>query len=313
MVYGKIIAVGCCLPKKNIINEDLSTIINTNDEWIVKRTGIKQRYVVNNKNETTCMMGFYAAINALKKANIKSSSIDMIIVATTTPDYVFPSTACTIQKLLKTNNCPAFDIQVACSGFIYALSIANSYIKSHSFKRILVIGTESMSKTVDWTDRTTCILFGDGAAAIVLEASDHPGIIAINIHANGSLGDYLYLNKNNSSFVNMDGKKIFKLAINFLNKSCNNILKTSNLNIHDIDWIISHQANIRIIQALAKSLNISIRKFIITIDKHANTSSASIPLALYYGIKCNKIKSDQVLLINAFGAGLTWGSAVMIY
>jgi len=313
VIYSKIISTGSYLPKKIITNDDLSILINTNDIWIKKRTGVKQRHI-SNKNETTFAIGFYAARDAIQNAQIKKSSIDMIIVATATPDLIFPSTACIIQKMLQIENCTAFDIQAACSGFIYAINIANTYIRTGLFKRILVIGSETMSKIVDWTDRSTCVLFGDGAGAIILEASSKPGIISIETNSNGIPGKYLYLKNNyKPSFIKMNGKKIFKLAITCLKQSIINILKNNKLELCNIDWIIPHQANIRIIKFLAKNLKIPFEKFITTMDIYANTSSASIPLTLHFGIKNKKIKSGQMLLLTGFGAGLTWGTALTQY
>lgn len=312
MIYSRIISTGCYIPTNIVTNDDLSKTLNTEDSWIKKRTGISQRYIIN-KNETIYNMGFLAATDAIKNAKINKSSIDMIIATTTTPALAFPSTACIIQKMLKVKECPAFDVQAACSGFIYATSIADTYIKSGLFKRILIIGTETMSKIIDWSDRSTCVLFGDGAGALILEASKNPGIISIALKANGEYSDYLYLKNTETSCLKMDGKKIFKLAIKNLKDISLQLLKSNKLNITDIDWVIPHQANIRIIRSLAENLNIPIKKFLTTIENYANTSTASIPITLHHGIKDNKIKKNDNLLIKAFGAGITCGSAIIKY
>ncbi len=314
MIYSKIISTGNYLPKNIITNNKLSKIINTSNDWIQKRTGISQRHIVNKKYETVYTMGLNAAKDAIKNAQIKKTSIDMIIATTTSADFIFPATACVIQKMLKINECPAFDVQAACGGFLYAINIANSYIKTGIFKRILIVGSEVMSKKIDWTNKSICVLFGDGAGAIILEASKKPGIISTKINANGYYDKLLYLkNSHPLSFIEMNGKKIFKLAIKYSIKNYLQIFKINNLNINNIDWVIPHQANIRIIKLLAKKLKISIKKFIITIDKFANTSSASIPITLHYAIENKILKTNQHILINSFGGGLTWGSAIIKY
>lgn len=312
MIYSRIISTGCYIPNNIVTNDDLSKTLNTHNSWIKQRTGINQRHIIN-KTDTIYKMGFLAATDAIKNAKISTSSIDMIIVTTTTPVLTFPSTACIIQKMLKIKHCPAFDVQAACSGFIYATSIADTYIKSGMFKRILIIGTETMSKIIDWSDRSTCVLFGDGAGALILEASKQPGIISIELKANGEYNDYLYLKNTEMSFLKMDGKKIFKLAVKYLKEISLQILKNNKLKITDIDWVIPHQANIRIIKSLAENLNIPIKKFLTTIENYANTSTASIPITLHHGIKHNKIKKNNNLLIKAFGAGITCGSAIIKY
>jgi len=312
MIYSKIISTGSYLPKKILKNNGLKNFIDTTDSWITKRTGIKQRHIANNKFETTTNMGYLAALDAIKQENIKKSNIDMIIVATSTPDRIFPSTACVIQKKLNIQNCSAFDIQAACSGFIYAISIADNFIKTGFVNKILIIGTESNSKIINWKDKISCILFGDGAGAIILKKSKYPGIISTKLNALGKFDNILYTS-NKKPYIIMNGNKVFKLAVKYLYTISMNIIKDNNIKIKNIDWIIPHQANIRIIKLVAKKLNIPLNKIIITLKHFANTACASIPIAINYGIRHNKIKKNQLLLLQTFGAGLTWGSALIKY
>lgn len=309
MKYAKILATGSYLPTKIVTNNDLAQIVETSDEWITQRTGIKQRYVVE-ENETVVTIGAKAARVALDTAGLQPSDIDMIIVATCTAEYVFPSTACLIQAELDIPNCAAFDVQAACSGFIYALSIAKQFIASGEKKRVLLVGTETMSKVIDWKDRSSCILFGDGAGAVILEASDTPGIISTHLNADGRFKDVLSLCNDH---IHMQGNTVFKLAVKWLSEIAKEALIANNLQAEDIDWVVPHQANIRIIQSTVKSLGIDLEKVIVTVDKHANTSAASIPLALDEAIRDGRIKRGQNLLFEAFGGGLTWGSALVRY
>jgi len=307
-MFSKIIGTGGYLPKKIVTNKDLESTIDTTDEWIVERTGIKQRHIAE-ENETTSSMAVQASIDALSSANIQPEDIDLIIVATTTPDQIFPSTACIVQNKLKIK-APAFDIQAACTGFVYALSIADNYIKAGLNKNILVIGAEKYSNLLDWNDRSTCVLFGDGAGAVILSAQSEPGIISTHIHADGKYNDLLSVENNH---IKMKGNEVFKVAVNTLSKLVDETLSINNMTKSDVDWLVPHQANLRIIKAAAKKLSMSLDQVVVTVDKHANTSAASIPLALNEAVKDGRIKSDQVILLEAFGSGFTWGSVLLRY
>ena len=317
MIFSKIIGVGSYLPKKLLTNKDLEKSLDTTDEWITSRTGIKERHIAS-PEEQTSDLAFEAARNAINNASINAEEIDLIIVATTTPDKIFPSTACNVQTKLGIRNCPAFDIQAVCSGFIYGLSIADKFIKTNSAKNILVIGADSMSKITDYTDRSNAILWGDGAGAVVLSASKKQGILSTHIHADGQYEDLLHVPKRNvgnkiQQTIEMQGSQVFKIAVNTLDKIVDEALIANQLQKEDIDWLVPHQANIRILEATAKKLEMSMDKVIVTIDRHGNTSAASIPLALDDGIKSGKIKSGHLLLMEAFGGGFTWGSALIRY
>ena len=317
MIFSKIIGVGSYLPKNLLTNKDLEKSLDTTDEWITSRTGIKERHIVG-PNEHTTDLAFEAARNAINNASINAKEIDLIIVATTTPDKIFPSTACNVQTKLGIKNCPAFDVQAVCSGFIYALSIADKFIKTNSAKNILVIGADSMSKITDYTDRSNAILWGDGAGAVVLSASNEQGILSTHIHADGQHEELLHVPKRNvankiEQTIEMKGSQVFKIAVNTLDKIVDEALIANQLKKEDIDWLVPHQANIRILEATAKKLEMSMDKVIVTIDRHGNTSAASIPLALNDGIKSGKIKSGHLLLMEAFGGGFTWGSALIRY
>ena len=307
-MYSKIIGTGGYLPNKILTNKDLESLVDTTDEWIVERTGIKQRHI-SEDNETTSSMATKASLDAIKSANIKNSQIDLIIVATTTPDQIFPSTACIVQNNLNII-APAFDVQAACTGFIYALSIADNYIKTGTCKNVLVIGAEKYSNLLDWSDRSTCVLFGDGAGAVILSADSNEGIISSHIHADGQYNDLLSVEDKN---IKMKGNEVFKVAVNTLSKLVDETLNKNNLDKSDIDWLVPHQANLRIIKAAAKKLSMSLDQVVVTVDKHANTSAASIPLALNEAVKDGRIKDDQVILLEAFGSGFTWGSVLLRY
>ncbi|MDC0482568.1 ketoacyl-ACP synthase III [Gammaproteobacteria bacterium] len=307
-MYSKIIGTGGYLPKKILTNKDLESIVDTTDEWILERTGIKQRHIAE-ENETTSSMATQASLDAINSAGIKESDIDLIIVATTTPDQIFPSTACIVQNKLNIK-APAFDVQAACTGFIYALSIADNYIKTGMNKNVLVIGAEKYSNLLDWSDRSTCVLFGDGAGAVVLSAQSKEGIISSHIHADGQYNDLLSVE---NSHIKMKGNEVFKVAVNTLSKLVDETLTKNNMKKSDIDWLVPHQANLRIIKAAAKKLSMPIDNVVVTVDNHANTSAASIPLALNEAVKDGRIKSDQVILLEAFGSGFTWGSVLLRY
>jgi len=313
MSFSKIIATGSYLPSSILTNQDLEKCLDTSDDWITSRTGIKQRHIIGDE-EKTSDMAYEAAIKAIKTAKIYANSIDLIIVATTTPDKVFPSTACTLQSKLGIEECPAFDIQAVCSGFIYALSVADKYIKTNSARTVLVVGADAMSTITDYSDRGNAILWGDGAGAVILKASQEPGILSTHIHAQGKYEDLLHVPRKSDEkkdTIDMVGNQVFKIAVNTLDRIVDETLDANNLKKTDIDWLVPHQANIRILEATAKKLSMGMDKVIVTIDRHGNTSAASIPLALDEGIKTNKILPNQLILMEAFGGGFTWGSALI--
>lgn len=311
---------GTYLPEKIVDNGHFASYLETTDEWIQERTGIQHRHIAS-ESETATSMGSAAARQAMEAAGVSANDIDLIIVATCTPDKRFPSTACLIQQTLNIPACPAFDVSAACSGFIYALTVADNFIRSGTAKKALVIGSEVMSRTLDWNDRGTCILFGDGAGAVLLGASEEAGILSTHINADGVHKDLLYANQTTNRsedesldpYLRMEGNKVFKLAVKWLGQVALDTLADNNLSGDAIDWIVPHQANIRIIKATANKLKLSMDNVIVTVDKHGNTSGASIPLALDAGIRDNRIKPGQLLLLEAFGGGLTWGAALVRY
>lgn len=312
MIYTRLVSTGSYLPEYSLSNTELSKTVDTSHEWIVERTGIESRYIANS-SETTTEMGVRAAKQALESAGILPEAIDLIVVATCTPDKFFPSTACLIQQALGIPNCPAFDISAACSGFMYGLSVIDQFVRAGMAKRVLLIGTEAMSRVIDWQDRRTCILFGDGAGAALFEASETPGILATHINADGRQKEILYLDNLPDACIHMEGSAVFKLAVKRLGQTASKMLATQGLSVADLDWLVPHQANIRIIKATAEKLNLPMDKVIITVPTQGNTSAASVPLALDYGIRSGKIKRGQHLLLEAFGGGLTWGSALLRY
>lgn len=303
-------------------NAELEQMVDTSDEWIKARTGISERHIAAD-GETTCDMAEKAAIEAIKAANIKPDDIDLIIVATTTPDVIFPSTACLLQKKLDIHGCPAFDVQAVCTGFIYALSIADKFIKTGSATTVLVVGSETLSRIIDWTDRSTCVLFADGAGAVVLQKSKEPGILSTHIHADGEYEDLLNVPagishnsdqlKKGTAFIEMQGNEVFKVAVNTLGRIVDETLTYNQMEKKDIDWLVPHQANTRIIAATAKKLDMPMDRVVLTVDKHGNTSAASVPLALDTAVRDGRIKKNDTLLLEAFGGGFTWGSALVNY
>ena len=313
---SKITATGSYLPKKILTNSDLEKIVDTTSEWIIERTGITQRHIAAD-DELTSDIATKAAQHLLKKSGFDVDEIEMIIVATTTPDLTFPSTATTVQAKLGAKNAFAFDIQAVCSGFIYALTVADNFIKSGQVKNALVIGAETLSRIVDWKDRNTCVLFGDGAGASLLQISDdESGIIATSLHSDGSLNDLLKTSGGPSSnqksgFIEMAGKEVFKHAVDKMTKSVLSALSKAELTIKDVDLLVPHQANLRILNAVATRLELPEEKVILTVQNHANTSAASIPLALDHANQNGKIKKDDVVVLEALGGGLTWGSVVI--
>ena len=318
MKHSRIVGTGSYLPEKILSNADLEKMIDTTDEWIFTRTGIRERHIVA-ENEFTSDLAVKAALQAIEVAQISPNDIDLIIIATTTPDRTFPSTACLVQeKLGIRNNCPAFDIQAVCSGFVFALATADNFIKSGAAKRALVIGADAMSRITDWTDRGNCILWGDGSGAVVLEASDDVGVISTHLHANGSYADLLMVEKgvSNQSGLNtitMEGNAVFKVAVNTLDAIVDETLEANGMAKSDINWLVPHQANIRILQSTAKKLGMSMDQVVVTVDKHGNTSAASIPLALDVAVRDGRIKRGETILMEAFGGGFTWGSVLMKY
>ena len=315
MLYTKIFSYGSYLPEKILTNDELSKIVDTTDEWIIQRTGIKERHIAAD-NEFTSDMATKALKNALGNGNISANDLDMIIIATTTPDLLTPSTACIVQNKIDANNAVSFDIQAACSGFVYATTIADKFIKSGSHKKIAVIGVDKMSSILDWTDRNTCVLFGDGAGCIIYESSDDYGIIDSMIHSDGNYCDILNTTGGIGSnkqigCMAMNGKEVFKHAIMKMSDSITEILNKNNLSLDDVKLIIPHQANYRIISAVAERLQVAENKFICTLDKHSNTSAATIPLAFCEAINQNLIVKKDLIIFEALGAGLTWGGILL--
>ncbi|MDD5330131.1 MAG: ketoacyl-ACP synthase III [Sulfuricella sp.] len=316
-MYSRIIGTGSYLPEKVLTNHDLAQMVDTSDEWIVARTGISERHIVA-ENETTSDLAFHAAQRAIEMAGVDPQSIDLIIVATTTPDCIFPSTACILQgKLGIKSGGPAFDLQAVCGGFVYAVATADQFIRGGQSKCALVVGAESFSRIMDWNDRGTCILFGDGAGAVVLKADDEPGIISTHLHADGSYGHLLAApacmaggKVQGNPFVVMDGTGVFKFAVGVLDSIVEETLAANNMEKSDIDWLVPHQANIRIIQATAKKLGMSMDNVVVTVDKHGNTSAASIPLALDVAVRDGRIKAGDTILMEGIGGGFTWGSVL---
>lgn len=317
MIYSRIAGTGSYLPEKVLTNIDLESMVETSDEWITDRTGIKKRHIAA-IDETTTDLAYYAAKDAISASGLKHRDIDMIIVATTTPTRVFPSTAALVQQKLGIHGCPAFDIQAVCTGFVYALTVADKFIKSGSAKNVLVIGAETLSRIVDWTDRNTCVLFGDGAGAVVLQASSEAGVLSTHIHCDGSFNNLLHVPTGPGSaitedpaYIEMQGNEVFKIAVKTLSKIVDETLDANQLDKQDIDWLIPHQANIRIIAATAKKLSMSMDSVVVTVQDHGNTSAASIPLALDVAVRDGRIKRGETLLFEAFGGGFTWGSALI--
>jgi len=306
--FARITGTGSYLPTKIITNFDLEKTLDTSDEWITARTGIKERRIVT--NESTCDLALEASLNALSMAEISPQEIDLIILATTTPDKIFPATATMLQDRLGAS-CPAFDLQAVCAGFVFALSTAQQYIENGSAKNILVVGSETMSKIVDWSDRSTAILFADGAGAVVLSADSNTGIKHSKLYSDGSYLSSLHVNNNGIDelgTIEMEGNEVFKIAVNRLSDLAEETLKDCKMNSESLDWMVPHQANIRIIKAVAKRISLPMDKVIQTLDKHGNTSAASIPLALDVGVRDGRIKKGDTLLFEGIGGGFSWGS-----
>ena len=322
-VFARIAGTGSYLPEKALSNDDLSKIVDTTDEWIAARTGIRNRHIAA-EGETTSDLGYNAAVRALEAAGVDAKDLDLIVVGTTTPDLIFPSTACLIQHRLGADGCPAFDVNAACSGFVYALTVADKFIRSGAARTALVIGAETLTRMVDWSDRTTCVLFGDGAGAVVLKADTETGILSTHMHADGGKKELLWNpvgvsvgfkpgEDNAGVRIHMSGNEVFKHAVKALDSVVEETLEANNLDRHDIDWLIPHQANLRIIEATAKRLDMPMDRVIVTVDKHGNTSSGSVPLALDEAVRSGRVQRGQLLLLEAFGGGFTWGSALLRY
>jgi 3-oxoacyl-[acyl-carrier-protein] synthase-3 len=318
MPYSRIAGVGSYLPEKVLSNFDLEKMVDTSDEWIVSRTGIRERRIVGN-HETVSDMAEIAAQRAIANAGINKDDIELIIVATMTGELITPSIACVMQERFGIKNTgPAYDINAACAGFIYGMDIIDQYIKNGSVKCALLIAPEAISKIVDWNDRHTCVLFGDGAGAAILKADNQPGVRSTHIHANGQYAQLLYAPNtlykfNQTPYLRMTGHEIFKIAVTELSNIVQKTIEHNNITGDDVDWLVPHQANFRIISAMAKKLKIPMERVILTIEEHGNTSAASVPLALDAGIQDGRIKRGDTLLMEAFGAGLTWGAALVDY
>jgi len=322
VTHSRIAGTGSYLPERVMPNKEFESLVDTSDEWIQERTGIKRRHIAAD-GEKTSDMAIAAAHNAMEMAGVKANDIDLILVATTTPDKVFPSTACIVQRKLGVKKIPAFDVHAACSGFIYGLDVADRFIRTGGARTVLLIGSESYSRILDWTDRGTCVLFGDGAGAVVLQASDSPGIVSTHIHSDGEFEELLHVPSGVSSgydqlraegaFIHMKGHEVFRKAVSTLGSIAKETLENNNIDKSELSWLIPHQANLRIIKAAARKLDLPMDRVVVTVDEHANTSSASVPLALDVAVRDGRVQRGELVLFEAFGAGFTWGSALVRY
>ncbi|MBI4195440.1 MAG: ketoacyl-ACP synthase III [Betaproteobacteria bacterium] len=317
MNFSRIVGTGSYLPSRILTNRDLERMVDTSDEWVFTRTGIRQRHVAAD-NENASDLALAASRRAIEAAGITPRDIDLIVVATTTPDMVFPSTACILQAKLGIKGCPAFDMQAVCSGFVYGIGAADQFMRSGQYRHALVVGAEVYSRILDWKDRSTCVLFGDGAGAVVLKADTAPGIMSCHLHADGSYADILSVpgtvrggEVSGRPLLKMEGGTVFKFAVKVLGEVAEEALAANNLAKSDIDWLIPHQANIRIIQATARKLGLSMEKVVTTVDRHANTSAASVPLALDEAVRDGRIRAGQHVLLEGVGGGFTWGSVLI--
>ncbi len=320
MSYARITGTGAYLPEKVLTNADLERMVETSDAWIRERTGIRERHVAAD-GETTCDLAEAAARRALEAAGIEPREIDLIVVATTTPNRVFPSTACLLQARLGIHGCPAFDVQAVCTGFVYALAVAEKFIRTGATRHALIVGAETLSRILDWSDRSTCVLFGDGAGAFVLEASETPGVLSTHLHADGhyehlltvpaGISEHPERFRSGEATVQMKGNEVFRMAVNTLGRMVTEVLHANGLRKSDIDWLIPHQANIRIIKATARKLDLPMERVVVTVDRHGNTSAASIPLALDAAVRDGRVQPGATLLMEAFGGGFTWGAALV--
>ena len=322
MTYSRITGTGGCLPERVLTNAELERMVDTSDEWIRTRTGIRERRIAA-PDETTCDLAERAARQALDAAGIAPSELDLIVVATTTPDKVFPSTACLLQARLRVGGCPAFDIQAVCTGFLYGMTVVDQFIRSGTVRRALLVGAETLSRILDWTDRATCVLFGDGAGAVVLEASGEPGVLSTHIHADGAYEHLLAGDggisqgyervAGGNAYIRLQGNEVFRVAVNTLGSIVDETLEANGVTRDAIDWLVPHQANVRIISATAKKLKLPMDRVVVTVDVHGNTSAASVPLALDTAVRDGRVQRGQRLLLEAFGAGFTWGAAYLVY
>ncbi len=323
LIHSRIAGTGSYLPQEVVTNADLEKLVDTSDEWIASRTGIRERRRAA-AGETTGDLAFHAATRALEAAGVEASELELIVLGTTTPDIIFPSTACLLQHRLGANGCAAFDVNAACSGFMYALGIADQFIRSGQVRKALVVGAETLTRMLDWGDRSTCVLFGDGAGAVVLEASSEPGILTTRLHADGGYKHLLYNpvgvsagfkhdEPNAGVRVMMTGNEVFKVAVKTLDRIVGETLQAAGVDESQVDWLIPHQANLRIIEATAKRLKLPMERVIVTVDRHGNTSSGSVPLALDEAVRSGKVQRGQTLLLEAFGGGFTWASALLKY
>jgi 3-oxoacyl-[acyl-carrier-protein] synthase-3 len=316
-MHARIIGTGSYLPAKVLTNDDLAQLVDTSDEWIVTRTGIRERHVAA-EDENASDLALVAARQALDSAGIRADQLGLIVVATTTPDMIFPSTACILQSKLGGHRFPCFDVQAVCSGFVYALTIADLFVRSRQCQYALVVGAEVYSRILDWKDRSTCVLFGDGAGAVVLAASETPGLLGSCLHADGNYTKMLAVpgqicggSVRGTPFVTMEGNAVFKFAVRVLEEAVEELLSAHHLEKASIDWLIPHQANLRIIEATARKLGLSMERVVVTVDRHANTSAASIPLALDEAVRDGRIRAGQHLVLEAVGGGFTWGAALV--
>uniref|UniRef100_A0A450S5N7 Beta-ketoacyl-[acyl-carrier-protein] synthase III n=1 Tax=Candidatus Kentrum sp. FM TaxID=2126340 RepID=A0A450S5N7_9GAMM len=318
MIFSRILGTGGYLPERIVTNAELEKSVATSDQWIWERTGIRKRHLVSGE-ETTSVLAEKASLSAIEAAGISAKDIDLIILATSTPDRIYPATSCRVQSKLGIKDCPAFDVQAVCTGFIYALGIADQFIRTKSSTHALVIGADANSKILDWSDRRTCVLFGDGGGAVVLGASEEPGILSSHLHADGRYEQLLYVEGgvfhgyDQPASVKMQGSEVFKIAVRTLSRIVGETLAANNLDKKDLDWLVPHQANIRIISATAKKLGLPMEQVIVTVEEHGNTSAASVPLALDVAVRDGRIKRGQTVLLEAFGGGFTWGSALLRY
>jgi 3-oxoacyl-[acyl-carrier-protein] synthase-3 len=316
--YSRILGTGGYLPKKVVTNKDLERMVDTTDAWIRERTGIHQRHVVS-EGETCVDLAEAAARQALDASGIAPDQIDLIVLATTTPDQIFPSTACLLQHRLDIHGCPAFDVQAVCTGFIYALAVAEKFIRSGSARYALVVGAEATSRIIDWTDRGTCIIFGDGAGAVVIGRADEPGVISSHLHADGAYRELLQVpagvgnGGNGSPYMEMKGNEVFRIAVTTLVRIVDETLAANNMTRADLDWLIPHQANLRILQATARKVDLPMERVVVTVAEHGNTSAASVPLAFDQAVRDGRIQRGQTVLMEAFGGGFTWGSVLLRY
>jgi 3-oxoacyl-[acyl-carrier-protein] synthase-3 len=316
MIYSRIVATGGYLPERVVRNEEFAQRLDTTDAWIRERTGIAERRIAD-ASQASSDLALEASREALAAAQLKPGDIDLIIVATSTPDFVFPSTACLLQAKLGAKNCPAFDVQAVCSGFIYGLATADSFIRAGTLRRALVVGAEVFSRIMDWNDRATCVLFGDGAGAVVLAADSAPGIHASALHADGSYASLLSVPGNlsggrivGSPYLQMQGNQVFKIAVKVLDEVAREVLATARMKIDDIDWLIPHQANVRILEATARKLGLPLERLVVTVDHHGNTSAASVPLALDECVRAGRIRAGHRVLMQGVGGGFTWGAVL---